>query len=95
MFCSLSKVIGSNTRDDKSLTLLIATYVRPRVASDFPISIHDLCKVNPWLLWIVSAHASLSGSCCLSCIEFPLWTDIVTGTIGTKEGVLEEKEGPI
>lgn len=48
----------------------------------------------PWLLWIVSAHASLSGSCCLSCIEFPLCTNIVIGTIGTKEGV-PDMEGPM
>lgn len=94
MFLSLSKDIGSSTRDDKCLTLLMATYVRPRVASDFPISVHDLCKVNPWLLWIVNAHASLSGSCCLSCIEFPECTDIVTGTIGTKEGITDI-EGPM
>ena len=43
-----------------------------------------MCKVNPWLLWIVGAHASLSGNCCLSFIEFPASTDIVTGAIGTK-----------
>ena len=46
---------------------------------------HDfkIRKVNPWFLWIVNAHASLSGSCCLSFIEFSACTDIVTGDIGT------------
>ena len=48
------------------------------IKHDFKIS-----KVNPWFLWIVNAHASLSGSCCLSFIEFPACTDIVTGDIGT------------
>ena len=48
------------------------------IKHDFKIS-----KVNPWFSWIVNAHASLSGSCCLSFIEFPACTDIVTGDIGT------------
>ena len=43
-----------------------------------------LCRVNAGLLGIVSGHGSLSGSCCLSFIEFPACTDLVTGAIGTK-----------
>ena len=65
---SLSKVIGSSTTtsEDKFLTLLKPTYVMPNVCSDFPIFTHAFGKVNPWLLWIVRANASLSGSCSLS-----------------------------
>ena len=70
---SLSKVIGSTISEDNCLTLLKATYVMPSVCSDFPISTHAWGKVNPWLLWIVSAHASLSGSCCLSWTELLNW----------------------
>ena len=92
---SLSKVIGSTISEDNCLTLLKATYVMPSVCSDFPISTHAWGKVNPWLLWIVSAHASLSGSCCLSWTELPEYTEIVTGAIGTKEGILLDMEGPI
>ena len=65
---SLSKVIGSSTTtsEDNFLTLLRPTYVMPNVCSDFPILTSAFGKVNPWLLWIVRANASLSGSCCLS-----------------------------
>ena len=94
-FCillSLSKVIGS-TSEDNCLTLLKATYAMPNVCSDFPICTHAFGKVNPWLLWIVRAHASLSDSCCLSCAELPFCAETVTGAIATKEGIFFRNRG--
>ena len=92
---SPSKVIGSTTSEDNFLTLLKPTYVMPNVCSDFPLFTHAFGKVNPWLLWIVRAHASLSGSCYLSWNESPFFAETVTGAIATKEGISWDIEGPI
>ena len=61
---SLSKVIGSIIQDESVFTLLIATYEMPAVVS---VWLHAFGSVNPWLLCIVIAQASLRGNCCLSC----------------------------
>lgn len=92
--CSLCNVIGSTTRSSSFFTLLSATYVIPKLFSDSPRSTHAFFSVKPWLLWIVNAHASFSGTCCLSHFPDRLWEFTVTGQTGTHLCTVEDSEGP-
>ena len=60
-----------------------ATNVSPQANSFFPTSITTLSRVRPCALWIVTAHASFSGSCNRE--HWALDADQVwrMGTIGT------------
>ena len=60
--------MSSKTQSDNRFTLLIATYAALGALSDFPISIHALGSMSPWLLCMIRAHAGLSGNCCFSII---------------------------
>ena len=54
---------GLKRRSVSCLTLEQATYVNPQENSFFPTSITTLSSVSPWDLWMVTAQASLRGSC--------------------------------
>ena len=69
-----------------------ATNVSPQENSFFPTSITTLSRVRPYALWMVTAHASFSGSC-----KHEHWPPDVNqvwqmGAIGT---VLSGSVGPL
>ena len=54
---------GSKRRSFRRRTREQATNVSPAENSFLPTSITTLFKVRPWALWMVTAQASLRGSC--------------------------------
>ena len=67
----------------------------PEILSVFPKSIQAGGSVNPGLLCIVSAQASLRGNCCLSRKPPSPCEDTVIGHIGTQNGWFSLKAGPL
>ena len=74
------------TQDASDFTRLKATYETPAALSDLPISIHAFGSVNPWLLCIVRAQASLRSNCCLSWKPTSVCDVTVIGHIGIHSG---------
>lgn len=74
--------MGLNNKPDIFFTRDIATNESPGEKSAFPRSMTALSSVNPWLLWIVIAHASRKGNCVHVKVLSPRSHRAVKGVMG-------------
>ena len=84
MESSLSNVMGFMRQSCKERIRDMATNVHPAALSDLPKSMAALDSVWPCDLWMVSANASLRGSCCQDWRPSPANHSAVAGGMGTQ-----------
>lgn len=88
---SRSKLKGSRTMSARRRDRERATYEHPAASSLVPISTTTLGSVNPWDLWIVTAHANVIGNWILEQLTSPDIQVLVTPAMGTEPPIV----GPV